>query len=71
MATEESHTINLKLKVWKQKGPEDKGYFQNYDAKDVSTDMSFLEMLDVMNEDLVRTGKEPVEFDHDCREGIC
>ncbi|MEK6556425.1 MAG: succinate dehydrogenase/fumarate reductase iron-sulfur subunit [Bdellovibrionota bacterium] len=63
--------INLKLKVWRQKGPNDKGSFMDYDAKDISTDMSFLELLDVMNEDLIRSGKDPVEFDHDCREGIC
>jgi succinate dehydrogenase / fumarate reductase, iron-sulfur subunit len=63
--------INLKLKVWRQKGPNDKGSFMEYDAKNISTDMSFLEMLDVMNEDLIKTGKDPVAFDHDCREGIC
>lgn len=63
--------INLKLKVWRQKGPNDKGSFMEYAANGISTDMSFLEMLDVMNEDLIRSGKEPVEFDHDCREGIC
>ncbi|MCB0391870.1 MAG: succinate dehydrogenase/fumarate reductase iron-sulfur subunit [Bdellovibrionales bacterium] len=71
MAGSNNSTINLKLKVWKQKGPNDKGHFIDYDAKNVSTDMSFLEMLDVMNEDLIKQGKEPVEFDHDCREGIC
>lgn len=64
-------SINLKLKVWRQKGPQDAGNFMDYEAKNISTDMSFLEMLDVMNEDLVRSGKDPVEFDHDCREGIC
>lgn len=64
-------TINLKLRVWQQKGPSDSGKFLEYDAKGVSTEMSFLEMLDVMNEDLVSQGKEPIEFDHDCREGIC
>ncbi|MCB9027373.1 MAG: succinate dehydrogenase/fumarate reductase iron-sulfur subunit [Bdellovibrionaceae bacterium] len=63
--------MNLKLKVWKQKSAEDKGQFMDFDAKNVSTDMSFLEMLDVMNEDLIKQGKDPVEFDHDCREGIC
>lgn len=63
--------LNLNLKVWRQKGPNAKGEFMDYNAKNVSTDMSFLEMLDVMNEDLVKTGKDPVEFDHDCREGIC
>jgi len=63
--------LNLHLKIWKQHGPEAKGKFIDYEAKDVSTDMSFLEMLDVVNEDLIKSGKDPVEFDHDCREGIC
>lgn len=63
--------INLKLKVWRQNGPEDKGYFMEYELKDISTDASFLEMLDVMNEQLVKIGEAAVEFDHDCREGIC
>jgi succinate dehydrogenase / fumarate reductase, iron-sulfur subunit len=63
--------LNLHLKVWRQKGPNDKGEFMNFEAKDISTDMSFLEMLDVMNTELIRAGKSPVEFDHDCREGIC
>ena len=63
--------LNLKLKVWRQKGPTDKGCFMDYEAKDISPDMSFLEMLDVMNNDLIRQGQTPVEFDHDCREGIC
>lgn len=66
-----SDTINVKLKVWRQKGPQDKGHFMEYDAKNISTHMSFLEMLDVMNVDLVHKGQEPVQFDHDCREGIC
>ncbi|UCH21051.1 MAG: succinate dehydrogenase/fumarate reductase iron-sulfur subunit [Deltaproteobacteria bacterium] len=63
--------INLTLKVWRQKGPEDKGRLETYDAKDISTNMSFLEMLDVINEQLTLAGKEPIAFDHDCREGIC
>jgi succinate dehydrogenase / fumarate reductase iron-sulfur subunit len=63
--------INLKLKVWRQNGPEDKGYFMEYELKEISTDASFLEMLDVMNEQLVKIGEAAVEFDHDCREGIC
>lgn len=63
--------INLKLKVWRQKSSTDKGEFLEYEAKDISTDMSFLEMLDVMNADLIKHGQSPVEFDHDCREGIC
>ncbi len=64
-------TINLTLKVWRQNRSRPKGGFENYTAKDISTDMSFLEMLDVVNEDLVLSGKEPIAFDHDCREGIC
>lgn len=63
--------MNLKLKIWRQKGPKDKGYFMEYDIRDVSSEASFLEMLDVVNEELVKKGEEPVEFDHDCREGIC
>lgn len=63
--------MNLNLKVWRQAGPQAKGHFQEIQAKDVSEHMSFLEMLDVVNENLVRQGKEAIEFDHDCREGIC
>lgn len=63
--------MTINLKIWRQKGPKEKGEFMDYQAKNVSEHMSFLEMLDVMNEDLVRQGKEAVEFDHDCREGIC
>jgi succinate dehydrogenase / fumarate reductase iron-sulfur subunit len=63
--------MNLTLRVWRQKGPQDKGQFLEYQAKDVSPDMSFLEMLDVMNEDLIKHGVESVAFDSDCREGIC
>src|SRR3989304_3294197 len=66
-----SNTINLKLKVWRQKGPEKKGAFENYEAKAVPTDASFLEMLDIVNERLTLEGKDPIAFDHDCREGIC
>lgn len=64
-------TINLKLKIWRQKNATTKGQFENYDMPGVSTHMSFLEMLDVLNDRLIREGKEPVAFDHDCREGIC
>ena len=64
-------TINLELKVWRQKGPKDRGKLETYDAKEISTDMSFLEMLDVVNEQLTLEGKDPIAFDHDCREGIC
>ena len=65
------NTINIKLKVWRQAGPKAKGRFETYNLSDISTDSSFLEMLDVLNEKLITEGKEPVAFDHDCREGIC
>lgn len=64
-------TMTLHLKIWKQAGPNAQGSFMDYEAKGVTPDMSFLEMLDVVNEDLIRAGKSPVEFDSDCREGIC
>lgn len=67
----EDKKINLKLKIWRQAGPNAKGHFIDFDAKDLSTHMSFLEMMDVVNETLVRNGQEAIEFDHDCREGIC
>ena len=63
--------MNLKLKVWRQKNKEDKGRFQIYDATNVSPDMSFLEMIDVVNEELIKKGEDPIAIDHDCREGIC
>ncbi len=63
--------MKLKLKVWRQKNGQDKGHFETYDANNVNEDMSFLEMLDVLNEELIHQGKEPIAFDHDCREGIC
>jgi len=66
-----SKTIQLTLKIWRQNGPDDKGRFETYPAKDISTDMSFLEMLDVVNEQLTLEGQEPIAFEHDCREGIC
>ncbi|MCC7233453.1 MAG: succinate dehydrogenase/fumarate reductase iron-sulfur subunit [Bacteroidia bacterium] len=66
-----SETINLKLKVWRQKNTSAKGRFEIYDMPGVSTHMSFLEMMDVLNDKLIRGGQEPVAFDHDCREGIC
>ena len=66
-----SKTINLTLKVWRQAGPEKKGRLETYPAQDISTDMSFLEMIDVVNEQLTLDGREPIAFDHDCREGIC
>ena len=67
----EHGNMNLTLKVWKQKNKDSKGRFETYDAKGISPDMSFLEMFDVVNEQLISTGKEPIAFDHDCREGIC
>lgn len=63
--------MNLKLKIWRQKNASDKGGFFEFEAKDVSEDMSFLEMMDVVNSQLVKKGVDVVEFDHDCREGIC
>lgn len=63
--------INVTLKIWRQASPTVKGEFVTYKMDNVSTDSSFLEMLDVLNERLLKERKEPVEFDHDCREGIC
>src|SRR5438128_11709443 len=63
--------MNLTLLIWRQKNAQEKGHFLEHQAKDVSPDMSFLEMLDAMNEDLIKQGIEPVAFDSDCREGIC
>ncbi len=63
--------MNLTLYVWRQKNSADKGRMVRYDAKDISPDMSFLEMLDVVNEGLIANNDEPIAFDHDCREGIC
>jgi succinate dehydrogenase / fumarate reductase iron-sulfur subunit len=64
-------TINLTLKVWRQAGQTAPGRLENYKAENIPTDASFLEMLDIVNERLTLTGKEPIAFDHDCREGIC
>ncbi len=66
-----SKTIKVKLKIWRQKNRSESGHFEDYQLDTVSTDMSFLEMLDTLNEKLVIDNKEPVAFDHDCREGIC
>ena len=63
--------ISFTLKVWRQAGPKAKGAFETYQMKDIPGDTSFLEMLDILNEQLISSGKEPVVFDHDCREGIC
>ncbi len=67
----EHKNINVKLKVWRQRNSNDKGGFENYNAKNISQEMSFLEMFDVLNEELIGEGKDPIAFDHDCREGIC
>ena len=66
-----STTLNLKLKIWRQDGPNSPGKFHEFAANHISEDMSFLEMLDVINEQLNEQGVAPIEFDHDCREGIC
>ncbi|MGZ6418126.1 MAG: succinate dehydrogenase/fumarate reductase iron-sulfur subunit, partial [Pseudobdellovibrio sp.] len=67
----DKQTINLKLKVWRQKNAQSQGAFETFDAKNISTDASFLEMLDIVNDELIRKGGSPIVFDHDCREGIC
>lgn len=64
-------TMTINLKIWRQKNAEDKGGFQEYKLNGVNEHMSFLEMLDVLNEELILKGDDPVEFDYDCREGIC
>ncbi len=66
-----SGNMNLTLKVWKQKNKNERGKFETYPVKNISPDMSFLEMFDVLNEQLITEGKDPIAFDHDCREGIC
>ena len=66
-----SKNINITLKIWRQKNSKAKGQMETYKLNNVSTDSSFLEMLDQLNEQLIEEGKEPVAFDHDCREGIC
>ena len=66
-----SDLLNLTLRIWRQPGPDRNGAFRDYQLNAVSTHMSFLEMLDVLNEQLIGLGEEPVAFDHDCREGIC
>ena len=67
----EHYTMSLTLKVWRQKNKKEKGAFETYKVSDISSEMSFLEMFDVLNERLVHEGQEPIAFDHDCREGIC
>src|SRR5436190_7545905 len=63
--------MNFTLKVWRQNGPTERGEIKTYQATNVNSDMSILEMLDVVNQDLIARGEEPIAFDHDCREGIC
>jgi len=65
------NTLNLKLKVWRQEGPDRPGKLVDYEVSNISPDISFLEMLDILNEDLIRKNERPIEFDSDCREGIC
>ena len=65
------YTMSLNLKVWRQSNSKAVGRFENYQVSDVSSEMSFLEMIDVLNEKLIAEGKDPIAFDHDCREGIC
>ena len=69
--TDTEKSFSLTLKVWRQKNAGDKGKFVTYQAKRISPDMSFLEMLDQVNEELTAKGEDPIAFDHDCREGIC
>ncbi len=74
MATKPNLTdkkLNLSLKIWRQKDKSEKGHFETYKVENIDPAMSFLEMLDVLNEDLTKKGIDPVAFDHDCREGIC
>jgi len=67
----EHYNMNLKLKIWRQANRDAKGAFKNYEVAGISSEMSFLEMIDVLNEKLIEQSDEPVAFDHDCREGIC
>ena len=67
----EHNNMSLTLKIWRQKNKDAKGGFETYNVSDISSEMSFLEMIDVLNETLISDGKDPIAFDHDCREGIC
>jgi len=67
----EQYSMNLTLKVWRQKNSNEQGRFETYQVKNISSEMSFLEMIDVLNEEMIREGHDPIAFDHDCREGIC
>lgn len=68
---EHNKGLNLKLRVWRQENRHTQGKFEEYEVHDISTEASFLEMMDILNEQLINEGKQPVAFDHDCREGIC
>lgn len=70
-SSSQTNLMTLHLKIWRQKGPRDSGQFETYQVKEVSPDSSFLEMLDVLNNQLVKEDRDPIEFDSDCREGIC
>jgi succinate dehydrogenase / fumarate reductase iron-sulfur subunit len=67
----EHYNMNLTLKIWRQKNKQSAGSLETYQVKDISSEMSFLEMFDVLNEQLIVAGDDPIAFDHDCREGIC
>src|SRR6266567_4228950 len=71
VATNTTQSISITLRVWRQAGPKQPGQFVDYQSKDLSPNMSFLEMLDVVNDELTAKGEEPIAFAHDCREGIC
>lgn len=71
MSHSSGKTLNLKLRIWRQKDAQSRGEFKDYTLSGISTEMSFLEMLDILNEQLLQQGEEPIHFDHDCREGIC
>ncbi len=71
MSADGRKTISVTLRVWRQAGPGEPGRFAEYPARDLNPDMSFLEMLDVVNDALTLKGEEPIAFAHDCREGIC
>ena len=63
--------MKITLKIWRQRNAKEAGKLETYQLNDVTTDMSFLEMMDILNQHLIKEGKDPVAFDHDCREGIC
>lgn len=69
--TKMAKNISFTIKYWKQNGPQDQGHFDTHEMKNIPDDTSFLEMLDILNEELIEAGDEPFVFDHDCREGIC